>query len=523
MATPSPVLLLSATAAALGLHEFVLRRVEVDHLSLPIIVTASTLFWSTAYHSGFLFATSLAAAFWVPLTIWILLYRAFWHPLKNIPGPMGARLSKFWALKTTYETNFHYHNVLVALQKQYGDYVRTGPREVSIFDPAALQPVFGGASKTSKGPFYDVLEKSLHLNRDKPFHRQRRRIWDNGMKDSLADFAPRVEEFTEQLLTRLHKDNGKLVPLLDYATYYSYDVMTALAFGDAMGFIKGDSSGAADSILATFTNGLSAMGYMYHMPWLLNALTPFTSIAGPLKEWKDWSVVQMKARMAKPDTKPDFASHLINNSQDCLNILLGDSRLLVTAGSETTSTALTFTFMHLACHPHYMRAVRKEFREHLDTYHCDHPVPFLDAVIDESMRMWPSIFFGSQRLTPPEGLNINGHYIPGDTIVTIPPFVMYRDERNFARPNEFIPERWTTMPELVHNKTAFQPFSMGSYSCAGKALAKMELRSVIGRVINEFDVVLPEGFDEKEYFANVKDHMSSGPPPQMVRFVKLKE
>jgi hypothetical protein len=48
----------------------------------------------------------------------------------------------------------------------------------------------------------------------------------------------------------------------------------------------------------------------------------------------------------------------------------------------------------------------------------------------------------------------------------------------------------------------------------------MELRSVISRVVNEFDVVLPEGFETHVYFGGIKDHFTAGPPEQMVRFVK---
>lgn len=141
------------------------------------------------------------------------------------------------------------------------------------------------------------MEKSLHLNRDKAFHRQRRRIWDNAMKASLSDYAPQVENFTDQLLTRLRNEEGRSIPLLVYASYYSYDVMAALAFGKPMGFIKGEQSDVAASILATMMGSVQALGYMYLMPWLMNTIGVLTSFAGPMKEWRDWSVSQMKARM----------------------------------------------------------------------------------------------------------------------------------------------------------------------------------------------------------------------------------
>jgi hypothetical protein len=74
--------------------------------------------------------------------------------------------------------------------------------------------------------------------------------------------------------------------------------MAALAFGKSMGFVKGDSSEVAESILRTFTDGLDAMGLLYHIPWFMNAIGILTSLAGPLKQWADWSQQQMRERMA---------------------------------------------------------------------------------------------------------------------------------------------------------------------------------------------------------------------------------
>ncbi|KAH9870516.1 hypothetical protein IAQ61_005992 [Plenodomus lingam] len=510
---------------AVALHEFVLRRVEVDHLALPIIVGSCTAYWVLGYYTGFVTATLVATSFWATLWVYIGVYRAFFHPLRDFPGPAGAKLSRWWTLKQVWSSKLHYHRVLQQLQGEYGDYVRTGPRELSIFDPAAVQQILGFQSKTTKGPFYDVMERSLHLNRDKAFHRQRRRVWDNAMKTSLNAFAPRIEQFTDQLLMRLRGEEGKLVPLLEYTTYYSYDTMAALAFGKPMGFIKGQQSDVAASILATFTNGVRAMGYMYHMPWLMNALSVLTSVAGPMKEWRDWSVSQMKQRMALKDNKPDLISHLIAatpNNAAGRDLLYGESRLIISAGSETTSTALTFIFMQLATRPEIMRAVRKEFHDNAMDYNCQKPLPLLDAVIHESMRLWPSVFFGAQRVTPPEGLTIHDRFIPGNMIVHMPHFPMYRDPRNFIQPDEFIPERWTTRPEMVLNRQAFMPFSTGPYSCAGKGLAMMELRSVTGRVVSEFDVVLPDGFVPDAYWEGVLDHFTAGPPRREVRFVRAR-
>jgi cytochrome P450 len=224
------------------------------------------------------------------------------------------------------------------------------------------------------------------------------------------------------------------------------------------------------------------------------------------------------------DAKPDLFSRLVENTpNDAAGraLLAGESRLILGAGGETSSTALTFIFVHLATHPRYIRALRKEFRENAPTYSCQQPLPLLDAIINESMRMSPSALFDSPRETPPEGIYINDHYVPGNTIVQMPPFAMNHDPRHFVRPNEFIPERWLDRPELVLRKDAFNPFLTGPYSCAGKSLAMMELRSVVGRVINEFDVKMPRDFIAEKYWDGIKNHGMACPPPQDVIFARV--
>lgn len=224
------------------------------------------------------------------------------------------------------------------------------------------------------------------------------------------------------------------------------------------------------------------------------------------------------------DAPQDVMSHLINNTpkdRAGRSLLHGESRLIVTAGSDTSATALTFAFIFLATHPEYMHALREEFRSSLANYNCERPQPLADAVIMETMRIWPPVLFASPRVTPPEGLTIGDHFIPGKMIVQIPPFVSHHDPRNFVHPEEFIPERWTTKPELVLDRNAYFPFLTGPYMCAGKALAQMEMRSVISRVVNEYDILMPEGFVAEEYWNRITEHFTAGPPRQGVRFVSV--
>jgi hypothetical protein len=126
MDSNSATLLLLGLLSSITLHYLVLRRVEVDHLAIPIIVTSCAAYGALAHYVGLGFAVVVAASFWTPLWLIIVAYRLFFHPLRDYPGPFNARLSKWWTVKQNWDTNLHFHRVQQRMQKEYGDYVRTG-------------------------------------------------------------------------------------------------------------------------------------------------------------------------------------------------------------------------------------------------------------------------------------------------------------------------------------------------------------------------------------------------------------
>jgi cytochrome P450 len=103
------------------------------------------------------------------------------------------------------------------------------------------------------------------------------------------------------------------------------------------------------------------------------------------------------------------------------------------------------------------------------TYSYEHvkSIPYLEAIISETLRLKPVIPSGQPRVTPARGLQIDEVWIPGDVNVVLSPWVIQRDERNFERSKEFIPERWMQGGEkshLIKNKEAYFPFQLGKPS-----------------------------------------------------------
>ncbi len=110
-------------------------------------------------------------------------------------------------------------------------------------------------------------------------------------------------------------------------------------------------------------------------------------------------------------------------------------------------------------------------------------------------------------------------------------------ESCFEQATEFIPERWYSKPEMVKNKKAYAPFSLGlplfhpsltqiatdenisgRYGCIGKNLALQELRCVTALLESKYDVSFPPGEDGRSVEQDTRDQFTSNPGELRVVF-----
>lgn len=118
-------------------------------------------------------------------------------------------------------------------------------------------------------------------------------------------------------------------------------------------------------------------------------------------------------------------------------------------------------------------------------------MPYMNACIEEGMRIFPSVPTGLTRTVPKGGDTVAGEYIPGGTTVSVYSWAATHTEDNFVRPQEFIPERWLPGADVEFAndfRDASQPFSLGPRGCIGKHLSYMELRLILATMLFMFDV-----------------------------------
>lgn len=143
------------------------------------------------------------------------------------------------------------------------------------------------------------------------------------------------------------------------------------------------------------------------------------------------------------------------------------------------------------------------------TYERTKAISYLDYIIQETLRLKPSVPAGLARLTPIDGLQIDEMFIPGDTIVSVPAYTIQRDARYWENSLDFVPERWE---QLSPDAAPWIPFTRGQFRCPGRNLAFLELRMALSRIALQFDWEFPAGTDTAKFDLNAKDTFTLNVP-----------
>ncbi|KAL4862506.1 cytochrome P450 [Aspergillus spectabilis] len=458
----------------------------------------------------FLLPQMATCSFNLGLTASILLYRAFFHRLRRFPGPFMAKLTRLSIMMRSLERT-QYHLDLEEMHRKYGDFVRTGPRELSINRPSAVHAFCGPQSPCTKPTWYshvsdDKTQISLNSTRDPDVHRRRRRAWDRGFSmKALVTYESRVQHKVDVLVSQIRSRLGQPLNISQWTMYLAFDVMGLVGFSKDFRQLEEATEHAA---IKELHGQMLFLGILKPVPWILTILGVIQGLVGDYGQFMTYCrdrIAEKKDEWKVSETKvpQDVISWLLKAAEEkdqsappgdqALN---EDSRLMIIPGSDTTSVALAHVFYYLAKHP----AAYKKLQSELDKAFPNvgqladfsnetlRRLPYLEAVINETIRLKPAVPSGQPRQAPPGGLQVDEVWIPGDTIVVIPQHVIQRDDRYFPSGNEFIPERWLDQKDkMIVQEEAFFPFQIGRYGCVGKQLALMEMRSVIAQTGELFD------------------------------------
>ena len=231
----------------------------------------------------------------------------------------------------------------------------------------------------------------------------------------------------------------------------------------------------------------------------------------------------VSARRKDREDRGDLMSHIVFATDDKGSMsdkqMRDELMTLIFAGHETTAHTLTWAWYLLATN----RDKLKEAQREIDQTIGDRPIgvddlpklPYLEMCLKESLRRLPAVWIYAREAQ--RDLRLGDYFFPKGAILAVSPLATGRNPKYFEEPLAYRPERWTREFERQLPKGAYVPFAAGPRVCLGKQFAMMEMRIILGTLIQNIDIQVLEGF-EPDFVAELSLNPGERGMPMKVRF-----
>jgi len=449
--------------------------------------------------------------------------------LRRFPAPACAGLSSLWRVWHNLKRK-HYQAVHNAHQ-ELGTHVRIAPNHISISDPAAMPEIYGHGANFLKDAFYDGgAGKFRHLAdaRVKSEHQAKRRMLGHVFAQrSMAALEPAIASCIEKLVDCVDNaaKTNEPINMRRYFNFFTIDAFSSILYGHTLECLERGT----DMVTAETTSGKtyqapyikalhgsqSAITTVSMEPGLLPLTKKLFSVHPHKKDgdmYDDIIYHNTRERMEEDRLDIDIFSRMIKDGKGELTHLefgeiLAECSIMMNGGTDTMASAITYIFFMLTKHPRVFKKLREELDAAIPAdkivpeYNTLAGLPYLRAVVEETLRVKPASTLGLPRIVPHGGREIAGEWIDEGVTVSVPTYTLLRNEDCFDNAEDFIPERWTeASPEQkAEMNTAHMPFSFGPRSCIARNIAYFEQLLVVGALVRafDFDFVDGDGFEIK--------------------------
>lgn len=226
-----------------------------------------------------------------------------------------------------------------------------------------------------------------------------------------------------------------------------------------------------------------------------------------LGEWSPWGKVlrrkkkiyqllqeEIDERRANPKPSRNDVLSLMMSAKDeegegLQDIELKDQMMtLLVAGHETTATALSWALYWI----HKLPQVKQKLLAELDELDSNvdpltiSRLPFLTAVCNETLRIYPVAFVAFLRFAKCP-IELMGYQFEAENMVVPAIYLTHHREDLYLEPKKFKPERFL---ERKYSNYEFLPFGGGNRRCIGYALALLEMKLVLAKILRGWDLSL---------------------------------
>ncbi|KAF2258445.1 benzoate 4-monooxygenase cytochrome P450 [Lojkania enalia] len=470
-------------------------------------------------------------------TICHIIYNLFFHPLHNIPGPFFGRISQWPSAYHARKGDRHIW--LQQCFEKYRNKIRVKPNAILFRSPKAARDIYGSKANVKRGVFYAAMqrkeeERNTVSTIDNLAHAKRRKLLNLAFTEkSLRASAVFMEQHIDRRNELLITDDGgegwsEPLNFIDMFNTLVFDILGDICFGKSFE-AKEPGDDPIKAIPHAIEKAVRSMYALVKSPLvgaipglrprglsrLVHALRPKEIIA-----YDDFVESTLKGRLEnRKDPKASSNAlvredmlHFLTTAVDPDTGLLAfsdgdikaETRMLLVAGQDTTSVAMSGLFFYLAHYPKAHAKLVKEVTSTFPTAEDITPGPklssckYLRACIDEAMRISPPGLSELPREVMRGGIIINDDFFPEGTIVGTAGWTDNRNEEVYDEPEIYRPERWipgegTTAEGVSRIKAAFHLFFWGPFNCAGTNFAYQELMLMVAKTVYRLDFRVPPG------------------------------
>jgi unspecific monooxygenase len=160
---------------------------------------------------------------------------------------------------------------------------------------------------------------------------------------------------------------------------------------------------------------------------------------------------------------------------------------LLIAGHDTSAIALCWALHHL----YENRAVLARLRQEIDCVAASDDalasLPYLDAVVQESMRLAPLVPVIQRIARAP--VRLGRYEVPAGALVMAHTWAIHSRQEIYPEPEQFRPERFLEKRFAPHE---YFPFGGGARRCAGAAFALLSTKLVLAEVVRHAELEVQE-------------------------------
>lgn len=140
-----------------------------------------------------------------------------------------------------------------------------------------------------------------------------------------------------------------------------------------------------------------------------------------------------------PNAKPTLFAKMFDPETDGLSNddIRQEAQGYIVAGSDTTAVSLTYLVYSVCSNDHVRRQLLDELAGVPEqfTYKDLRNLPYLNQVIDETLRLYTAVPSPLPREVPPEGACFGEYRVPGQVTVSTQSYSLHRDPEIFPDPH----------------------------------------------------------------------------------------